>query len=172
MDYMDALGICTCGQQLWAGTIHQCEAKEMTGHTPWSEIKHKWIENAKQYVSECKFPEYAFEVDTDSRGSVYLRAFYAEEDTTTGLNAIQYTRKWFISPEMSKSEVVATAFKCVMTSMEHRTREWFTYKNRAIYMPHYNVDELHKICEEREVRPTSFGEIPPDTYGSMERSTK
>ena len=124
----------------------------MTGHTPWSEIKHKWIENAKQYISECNFPEYTFHVVIDGRGAVYLTATYTEPDTETGFNTTQTTRRWFLSPEMVKSEIVATAFKCVLTSMEHRTREWFTYKNKAIYMPHYDVDKLHEICHEREVR--------------------
>ena len=52
---------------------------------------------------------------------------------------------------MVKSEIVATAFKCVMTSMEHRVREWFLYRDRAIYHPHYDVDALHAICEQRDV---------------------
>lgn len=127
----------------------------MTGHTPWEKIKHKWIEMAKEYVADCKFPEYAFEIKVDGRGAVYLHAFYAEQDTVTSLPAIQYTRRWFLSPEMTKSEIVSTAFKCVMTSMEHRTREWFTYKKRAVYMPHYDVDKLYEICEDRETRAST-----------------
>jgi len=114
-----------------------------------------WVEQARIYVAQCDYPSYALEVKTDSRGAVYLRAFYAERDTVTDIPEIQYTRRWFLSPEMSKSEIVATAFKCIMTSMEHRVREWFTYRQRAIYMPHYDVDKLHQICEDRQKREVS-----------------
>lgn len=112
-------------------------------------VESEWIYKANTYLSDCKFPEYTLYISIDSRGAAYLRGSYLEKDTITGNVEVQQTRRWFLSPEMLKSEIVATAFKCVMTSMEHRTREWFTYKNKAIYMPHYDVDELHKICEER-----------------------
>jgi len=111
-----------------------------------------WVEQARIYVAHCDYPGYAFYVKEDARGAVYLQAAYSEADTLTGKVEVQLTRKWFLSPEMVKSEIVATAFKCIMTSMEHRTREWFTYRQRAIYQPHYDVDKLHEICEEREVR--------------------
>ncbi len=60
--------------------------------------------------------------------------------------------KWANVGGTGKSEIVATAFKCILTSMEHRCREWFLYKGKAIYQPHYNVDALHAICDQREVR--------------------
>ena len=111
-----------------------------------------WVEQARIYVAHCDYPDYAFYVKEDARGAVYLQAAYSERDTITGKLDVQVTRKWFLSPEMCKSEIVATAFKCIMTSMEHRTREWFTYHKKAIYQPHYDVDALCSICEEREVR--------------------
>lgn len=48
---------------------------------------------------------------------------------------------------MTKSEVVQTAFKAVLTAVEHETRETFLYRNKAIFGPHYNVDALLKLCE-------------------------
>lgn len=113
-----------------------------------------WVEKAIEIVKECKFQEYDFQVITSpTTKAVYLQATYQEKDTVTGLDAVQYTRRWFLSPEMSRSEIVQTAFKCVLTSMEHRVREWFLYSGRAIFQPHYDVDSLWEICEEREVRP-------------------
>lgn len=111
-----------------------------------------WIEKARTHVSDCEYPGYSFVVEEDSRGAVYLQAYYEEIDTITGKQETQYTRRWFLSPHMVKSEIVATTFKCIMTSMEHRAREWFTYRQKAIYQPHYDVDKLYEICEEREVR--------------------
>lgn len=100
-------------------------------------------------VEEIGFPEYSFFVCESVRGFVYLQAEYDEADTITG---IVEKRRWPLSPEMSKSEIVSTAFKCALTSMEHKTREWFLYRGRAVYQPHYDVDTLHAICELRMTR--------------------
>lgn len=54
-------------------------------------------------------------------------------------------RKWFISMHMTKSEIVQTAFKAVMTAAEHEIRESFLYRSRAIFCPHYDVDQLHAL---------------------------
>ena len=112
----------------------------------------EWIEIAKGVVAECAFPDYTFKIDVSRTGAVYLQATYMEPDTLTGNTELQYTRRWFLSPEMNRSEIVSTAFKCIITSMEHRTREWFLYAGRAIYQPHYDVDALWKICDERSMR--------------------
>lgn len=116
-------------------------------------VERDWVADAIFAIHECRFQDYEFEVKKSAHtGAVYLQAHYEEADTISGQIDTQYTRKWFLSPEMSKSEIVATAFKCVLTSMEHRTREWFLYRGRAIYQPHYDVDALHAICLEREER--------------------
>ena len=52
------------------------------------------------------------------------------------------SRKWFLSPYMTRSEVVQTAFKAVMTAMEHEVREQFMYRGQTIFDPHYDVDKL------------------------------
>ncbi len=112
-----------------------------------------WITKAAIAVSDCRYPGYRFEVKTSSTTkAVYLHASYEELDTTTQNIETQFTRRWLLSPEMSKSEIVQTVLKCVMTSMEHRTREWFLYKNRAIFMPHHDVDQLYEICLQRDER--------------------
>jgi len=111
-----------------------------------------WIEVAGQIIKQCRFPDYNFVVEVDGRGAVYLQGSYWEADTVSGEVELQYTRRWFLSPAMSNSEIVQTAFKCVMTSMEHKAREWFTWKDRAIFQPHPNIDKLYEICEDRVVR--------------------
>lgn len=113
-----------------------------------------WITDAQRAIEECHYPEYAFFVSVDGRGEVFLQASYLEADaaTTESVPERQFTRRWFLSPAMSKSEIVQTAFKCIITSMEHRTREWFTWKGRAIFHPHQNIETLWEICESREVR--------------------
>lgn len=99
-------------------------------------------------VLEVKFPKFTFGVILNARGEYFLQGRYREADTVTGKEEMQYTRRWLLSSEMTKSEVVQTAFKCILTSMEHRTREWFTYRGKAIFGPHFDVDKLHGICED------------------------
>lgn len=104
------------------------------------------------WVDQCKFPEYDFRLSISSRGEYFLQATYMDKDIETGLVEKQFTRKWYLSPYMVKSEVVATCFKCVITSMEHRTREHFTYRGKRIYGPHFDVDALHSIADQTESR--------------------
>lgn len=56
-------------------------------------------------------------------------------------------RKWLISRHSTKSEVVQTAFKAVMTFEEHEIRESFTYKGERIFGPHFDVDFLAEACK-------------------------
>jgi hypothetical protein len=116
------------------------------------EEKMKTIEEIREIVNLCKYPEYKFSVFIDGRGEIYLQAHYNEPDTITGKTEIQATRRWFISPQMTRSEIVQTCFKCIITSTEHRAREWFTYREKAIFGPHFNVDVLHAImCENPKI---------------------
>ena len=110
------------------------------------------IQDMREIIKDVTFADYDFSVLESQHGFTYLQASYYEADTVTGMVELQLTRRWPLSPEMSKSEIVSTAFKCALTSMEHKTREWFLYKGAAVYQPHYNVDDLLTICEKREVR--------------------
>lgn len=51
-------------------------------------------------------------------------------------------RKWYVSSHATDAEVIATAFKAVVTAEEHETREKFLYKGKAIYGPHLSLDAL------------------------------
>lgn len=93
------------------------------------------------------YPAYTFNVKVDGRGAWYLQAVYLEADIHTGKLEPQYTRRWFLSPAMSKAEVVQTALKCVLTSAEHRVREHFLYRGRRVFGPHFDIDELWRIAE-------------------------
>jgi hypothetical protein len=108
----------------------------------------------EQIVSQISFEHYKFYLDIDSSSKPFLYARYVEKDIETGLDELQTTRKWVLSYNMTKSELVQTAFKCCLTSMEHRTRESFKYKGRRIFGPHFDVDQLWSITrnENMDVR--------------------
>ena len=110
------------------------------------------ITEMRAVVEEVEFAldntKYTFFVNTDGRGALYLQASYYEPDTVTGAIEQQFTRRWFLSPEMTKSELVQTAFKLVMTSSEHRTREAFKYQGEAVFNPHIDIDALVALSKE------------------------
>ncbi len=93
------------------------------------------------------FLNYQFKITTSPRGETYLQATYIDEDIYTGKAEVQTTRRWLLSPHMTDSEVIQTAFKLCMTSMEHRTREAFTYKGARIFGPHFDVEDLVGLCK-------------------------
>jgi hypothetical protein len=99
-------------------------------------------------VSECRFPDYHLTA-VDVGGISFIRASYREADTVTGEMERQQTRQWVVETCANRDEVVATCFKCVLTSMEHRAREWFTYRNAPIYQPHQSVEQLLAITPAR-----------------------
>lgn len=60
---------------------------------------------------------------------------------------LQSTRKYYLSPYMTESEVVETAWLCVTRSQLHVASEYFTYKGRRIYSQHFSVDARVEVCD-------------------------
>ena len=50
---------------------------------------------------------------------------------------------------MTDSEIVGTAFKAVLTAIEHEARERFTFKGVPVYDSHLNVHKLVELRQER-----------------------
>ena len=108
------------------------------------------IEEMRDIIAQVKFEDYTFVV-TEGHGGIYLQAHYPEGDIVTKLPSSQYSRKWLLSPLMTKSELVQTAFKLCITSMEHRTREHFLYKGKRVFGPHFDVEALWQICQDKRL---------------------
>ena|SRR5258706_1574412 len=62
----------------------------------------------------------------------------------------QKTRKWYISPYMTVSEVVETAWACVCRSQIHVASEHFTFHGRRIYSQHFDVLERVDMCDQKK----------------------
>jgi hypothetical protein len=75
----------------------------------------------------------------------FIQVLYDEADVVTKEAEDQHGRKWYVSMRACKSEIVQTALKAVLTSMEHRTREHFKYKGVALFGPHLDVEELRQF---------------------------
>lgn len=109
------------------------------------------LATVQDIVSCLEFKDMEFNVGTTSNGfllwlSVREECAYTSEDT------IQLGRKWFIPPDLKRSEVVKTAFKAVMTWQEHEAREFFKYRGHRIFGPHFTVKELAELCEQRKAK--------------------
>ena len=101
-------------------------------------------------AEEVQFPGYSFTFSFYPR--TYLQAFFTALCSKTSLPFEQATRKWYISSEATKSEIIQTMFKCVLTSVEHEARESFLYKGKPIFGPHFSVDALWNIAESLDER--------------------
>jgi len=64
-------------------------------------------------------------------------------------HSVQTSRRWYISPHSTKSEVVQTALLAVLVAEEHETREQFRYKGAKIFGPHFDVDVMTDISKKK-----------------------
>lgn len=51
-------------------------------------------------------------------------------------------RKWRLSQHMVDGEVVGTAFKALLTYLEHEAREQFTFQGVSVYDSHVDIHKL------------------------------
>lgn len=104
------------------------------------------LDEAKQILFQCAYPGVRFEVTTEWNRAFLRVAQDQEEDS------VMYGRKWRLSDHMTKSEIVQTAFLAIKTWEEHETREKFTYKGKAIFGPHLDVEVLHQTADYLDAR--------------------
>lgn len=108
--------------------------------------------DAQIVLNNVRFPGYRFQIHGNfdaTQGFTYLQAvFMAADNTASCIPSFQEhrTRKWLLSQHMTVSELVQTAFKCVLASIEHEAREQFTYKKARVFGPHFLVDDLVGLC--------------------------
>jgi hypothetical protein len=98
-------------------------------------------------LDRVSYPGWEFLVGVDAAGFSHSRPYLQIRCTggvcnVTGEPLSWSSRKWFLSPHMTPSEVVQTAFKAAITAMEHELREQFTYRGQAIFGPHFDVEAL------------------------------
>lgn len=81
------------------------------------------LQEIRDIVAEVQFRNYHFDVLEIGFGETrILRARFMAKDIVTGKPEKQFTRKWLLSEHMTRSEIVSTALKCVLTSEEHEAR--------------------------------------------------
>lgn len=107
------------------------------------------VQEIRDIVAKCSFEDWLIEVRMDGTRP-YLQVHVLNgKDSETGLPMEWTGRKWMLSPHMCKNEIITTAFKAVMTAMEHEVRESFRYKGAAIFNPHMDPDALVDFVSNR-----------------------
>jgi len=103
------------------------------------------------YLQDVQYKDWDFIIGVDGDRNFLQVGFWEQDnmsvDKTTAPREYQKGRKWLLSPYMTKSEVVQTAFKAVLTAEEHESREKFTYRGKCVFGPHFSVDALHDVCQ-------------------------
>jgi len=80
----------------------------------------------------------------------HLQICYDEADIETGKIEHQESRRWFLSAQMTESEIVDTAFAAVMRSYDHVVQEHFTYKDKRVFSPHFTIDARMRMADDHE----------------------
>lgn len=96
-------------------------------------------------LTQVDYPGLEFQTQVEE-GRVFLRVHNPEGiNNVTSEDEPWSGRWWRLSEHMTDSEIVGTAFKAVVTALEHEARENFLYKGHAVYDPHLDVEELVKL---------------------------
>ncbi len=106
----------------------------------------RFLAATRRVLNEVSFPGYRFRL-SEANDHLILQVECDDTCNVTGKKIHWKGRKWRLSLHMTKSEIVQTAFKAVLTAVEHETRENFTYKGASIFDPHYDVDRLVELRE-------------------------
>ena len=96
-------------------------------------------------LRDVRFGRYIFKLYDDGK-LPRLQLICLDDDARTNEPTQWSSRKWLLSYHMTRSEIVQTALKAVLTAVEHEARERFLYRGQPIFGPHYNVDRLVDIC--------------------------
>jgi hypothetical protein len=120
----------------------------------------------QEIVDAVSFEDWKFILHYELPPVIWLQVEFVAPDLVTGRPETQKGRKWLLSHHMTKSEIVGTCFKAIMTVVEHEVRETFKYKKKAIYGPHFDVDWLTR-SPEFDVR-TDAADMQPNWLADME----
>lgn len=106
---------------------------------------HASISDFRASLAKVKYRDWKFLVELDVTRCYLVIEANTEDTQKPGERLTWRSRKWALSPYMTKGEVVRTAFKAVLTALEHEAREEFLYRDVPIFDPHTDVDKLWEL---------------------------
>lgn len=114
----------------------------------------KTVDEILAVLKECDFPDHKITVRMDG-SRAYLQVRGWEADTVTGEPAPEEGhagRKWMLSPFMTKTEIVRTAYLACRAYTLHEFDELFKYRGRPVFNAHMDVDALWFACDHLDAR--------------------
>lgn len=76
---------------------------------------------------------------------VYLRVYYHSSCNKTGEIKMWEGRKWYLSPFMTDSEIVFTAYAAFEMAVKHEIMEGFKYDGNVLINPHIDFRKLLEV---------------------------
>lgn len=103
----------------------------------------QWAKAVKSVVNGVRYEDHEFRVQIEFGESVTLRVAYWEPTDDIGASSpvLMVGRPWVIEFGCHPIQIVQTCFLALMTSMEHRIREEFTWQGLPIMHPHRTEQE-------------------------------
>jgi hypothetical protein len=96
----------------------------------------------QEVLDKVEYAPWVIELHLD--GARFYLQVHAKDEVcnTTGEKISWKGRKWFLSPHMTTTEIVLTAFGAVKMATAHELREKFKYRGAAVFGPHLSVDAV------------------------------
>jgi hypothetical protein len=88
----------------------------------------------------------------DPLGRWYFQVQCVRPDSYTSQLGLGRGGKGYLSPHMTVSELTRLLLGLFLSYEEHEAREFFRWRGRAVYGPHIQVEALHRIADELDVR--------------------
>jgi hypothetical protein len=80
------------------------------------------LQDFQTILGDCHYPGFSF-ISGERAGDLFLQIDCKEAvDNDTGAPIGWKSRKWLVSRHSTKSEVVQTTFKAILTALEHEAR--------------------------------------------------
>ncbi len=98
------------------------------------------LERYRAVVADVRYREGWTLAVREDGDRCYLQVQFVAECAVSGRIGTQHGRKWFLSPHMTVSEIVGTAFKACLTAEEHECREAFRFRGQRVFTPHLDVE--------------------------------
>jgi len=77
---------------------------------------------------------------------------YWENNVDTGHHEKQESRRWLIKHNACETEIVDTAFACVMRSYDHVVQEHFMYDGYRVFSPHFDLQQRIEMAAAHAAR--------------------
>ena len=144
-------------------TVTFDDAKEVLANIKYKEGWRFELRQEMRPVRECSCYRLFAHCDCPDPKEVWLLRLNCpvEDAFTPGLMRTAYGRWWEI-PYLTRGDTARTAFVACLMMEEHECRESFRYKGKAIYGPHFDIDELARIASKIEAQPNFQTEVLSD----------